>query len=86
MISSSVRIRARRQNLKKRNVAQRLVRAKHHRNQLPAIPLRRTSSVTMNGVSAAKPVAAIEVPATHQGRERPLRKKSSMLRPARLEK
>jgi hypothetical protein len=42
--------------------------------------------VTASGVSAAKVVATIEVPASHQGTCRPERKNSSKLRPARERK
>ena len=56
---------------------------KFHQSQLPAMPLRATSSVTASGVSAANVVATIDVPASHQGRSRPERKNSSMLPPAR---
>ena len=38
-----------------------------HQSQLPAMPLRATSPVTTRGVSAAKVVATIDVPASHQG-------------------
>jgi hypothetical protein len=50
---------------------------------LPEIPLWATSSVTASGVSAAKVVATMLVPAIYHGNERPLRKKSPVLRPAR---
>ncbi len=55
-----------------------------HQSQLPAIPRCATSSVTASGVSAAKVVATILVPAIYQGRFRPLRKKSLVLFPALL--
>ena len=54
-----------------------------HHSQLPAMPLRATSSVTASGVSAANVVATMEVPASHHGRFRPERKNSSRLDPAR---
>ena len=40
------------------------------------MPFFATSSVTASGVSAAKVVATMEVPASHQGRLRPERKNS----------
>ncbi len=40
---------------------------KFHQTQLPAIPLLATRPVTTNGVSAAKVVATMDVPASHQG-------------------
>lgn len=43
------------------------------------MPLLATSSVTAKGVSAAKVVATIEIPAKNQGRFRPDRKKSFVL-------
>ncbi len=54
-----------------------------HHSQLPAIPPLATMPVTASGVSAAKVVATIEVPASHHGMLRPERKNSSMLFPAR---
>jgi len=54
-----------------------------HQSQLPAIPCLTVSPVTASGVSAAKVVATMEVPASHQGTCRPERKYSSALRPAR---
>jgi hypothetical protein len=44
-----------------------------------------TSPAIASGVSAANVVATIEVPASHQGRERPATKNSSLERPARRE-
>ena len=49
-----------------------------HQSQFPATPCCATISVTASGVSAAKVVATMEVPASHQGRLRPARKKSSV--------
>ena len=57
-----------------------------HHSQLPAMPWFATSSVTANGVSAAKVVATILVPATHQGRLLPDVKYSTMLPDALREK
>jgi len=57
-----------------------------HQSQFPATPLCATSSVTASGVSAAKVVATIPVPAIHHGSLLPERKNSSVLLPARLEK
>jgi hypothetical protein len=45
--------------------------APFHQSQFPATPYFDTSPATASGVSAAKVVATIEVPANHQGRERP---------------
>ena len=56
--------------------------AMFHQSQLPAMPLRATSSVTASGVSAAKVVATIAVPAMYQGRLRPERKNSRVSLPA----
>ncbi len=52
---------------------------KFHQSQLPAIPFLATNPVTASGVSAAKVVATIEVPASHQGTLRPERKNSVVL-------
>ncbi len=60
--------------------------AKHHQSQFFQIPWSRTHPVTTSGVSAAKVVATIEVPVIHQGSDRPDRKNSSGLDPARREK
>ena len=54
-----------------------------HQNQLPAMPSVATSPAMASGVSAAKVVATIEVPASHQGSVRPARKNCSGLDPAR---
>ncbi len=48
--------------------------APFHQNQLPAIPWVRTMPVMANGVSEAKVVATILVPASHQGSSRPAAK------------
>jgi hypothetical protein len=74
---------ARRHRRAKKNTVSTPPHTKFHQTQLPAMPLRATSSVTASGVSAAKVVATIEVPASHQGRLRPERKNSSVLLPAR---
>lgn len=52
-----------------------------HHNQFPATPLATTSPVTTRGVSAAKVVATMEAPASHQGTLRPERKYSSRFSP-----
>ena len=57
---------------------------KFHQSQLPAMPPRATMPVTARGVSAAKVVATMEVPASHQGMLRPERKNSLTFLPARL--
>ena len=45
--------------------------APFHQSQLPATPYFATSPATASGVSAANVVATIEVPASHQGSDRP---------------
>jgi len=55
-----------------------------HQSQLPAMPYFATRPVTTSGVSAAKVVATMEVPASHQGTLRPERKNSETLAPALL--
>src|SRR5689334_3712236 len=47
------------------------------------MPFRATMPVTASGVSAAKVVATIEVPASHHGTFRPERKYSERFEPAR---
>jgi hypothetical protein len=54
-----------------------------HHSQFPATPFLATISVTASGVSAAKVVATIDVPASHHGRLRPATKYSPVLSPAR---
>src|SRR6188508_1438165 len=76
---------ARRQSRAKENTGSMLPNAALHQIQLPAMPLRATRPATARGVSAAKVVATIEVPASHQGRLRPVRKNSLTLRPPRDE-
>ncbi len=53
-----------------------------HQSQFPAITFRATSPVTTSGVSAAKVVATMDVPASHQGTLRPERKNSVVFDPA----
>ena len=55
---------------------------KLHHSQLPAIPRLATTPQIYSGVSIEKVVAAILVPANHQGSDRPETKKSSKLREA----
>ena len=74
---------ARRHRRAKKKTVSTLPQTKFHQTQLPAMPFLATSSVTARGVSAAKVVATIEVPASHQGRARPERKNSSVEPPAR---
>src|SRR5271157_5818799 len=74
----------RRHNRANRNTVSMPLATMFHHSQLPAIPLRATSPVTTSGVSAAKVVATIEVPASHHGTFRPERKNSLMLEPALL--
>src|SRR3954453_8687492 len=52
-----------------------------HHSQLPATPFDATMPVTTSGVSAAKVVATIEAPASHQETLRPEMKYSSRLSP-----
>jgi imidazolonepropionase-like amidohydrolase len=54
-----------------------------HQNQLAATPVLATRPAIARGVSAAKVVATIDVPAIHQGRLRPAAKNSTLLVPAR---
>ena len=58
---------------------------KFHHSQFPAMPFLATKPVTANGVSAAKVVATIDVPASHQGMFRPDKKNSLVLPCARRE-
>jgi hypothetical protein len=70
---------ARRQRrAKKKTVSMPLI-TKFHQSQFPATPLVATSPVTTSGVSAAKVVATMAVPASHQGAWRPERKYWSRL-------
>jgi hypothetical protein len=84
MNSTSVRMSARRHNFAKKKTVSTVPATIFHQNQLPAMPFFATSSVTASGVSAAKVVATIVVPASHQGIFLPDRKKSSVLPPARF--
>jgi hypothetical protein len=54
-----------------------------HQNQFPAMPPVATRPAIASGVSAAKVVATIDVPASHQGRLRPAAKKASVVSEAR---
>jgi hypothetical protein len=76
---------ARRHRRAKKNTVSMLPNAALHQIQLPAMPLRATRPATASGVSAAKVVATIEVPASHHGRLRPVRKYSLTLRLPRFE-
>jgi hypothetical protein len=84
--SQSVVMPARRHKRAKKKTVRIPPNTMFHHNQLPAMPFWATSSVTANGVSAAKVVATMLVPAMYHGRLRPVRKKSPMLRPARFDK
>jgi len=58
----------------------------HHQNQFCATPLVTTQPASVSGVSAAKVVATMEVPSSHQGVEPPEVKYSrTLLRPRRLQ-
>ncbi len=72
----------RRQSRANRNTVSIPLATEFHHSQLPAMPLRATMPVTASGVSAAKVVATIEVPASHHGTLRPDRKNSLMFVPA----
>ena len=73
---------ARRQSLEKKKTVNMPPMAMFHHNQFPAIPFLATSSVTARGVSAAKVVATMAVPAIYQGIFRPDKKNSLVLSPA----
>src|SRR3990172_8736429 len=75
----------RRHSFAKKNTVSMAPMAMFHHNQLPAMPLRATSSVTANGVSAAKVVATMAVPAMYQGMFLPERKNWPVSAPARFE-
>ena len=72
---------ARRHSRANKNTVIMLPAAALHQIQLPAMPWRATMPATASGVSAANVVATIDVPASHHGSWRPLRKKSCTLRP-----
>ena len=55
-----------------------LLRSMFHHTQFPAMPLAATMPVTASGVSAAKVVATMLVPASHQETLRPPTKNSSV--------
>src|SRR5438270_10332598 len=76
--STSVRISARRQWRAKKNTVSIPLRHELHQIQLPAMPWVATTPETNSGVSAAKVVATIEVPASHQETLRPEIKNSSV--------
>ena len=85
MNSTSVTTPARRHRWAKNRTVSAPPSMKFHHSQLPAMPSLATMPVTASGVSAENDVATIDVPSSHQGRLRPLRKYSEMLLPARLE-
>ena len=64
----------RRQSLAKRKTVVVPVSSRAHQTQFPKTPSRRTIPATKFGVSVAKVVATIEVPKSHHGMVRPLRK------------
>src|SRR5450432_3051363 len=76
--STSVKISARRQYRAKKNTV--IMPPKHcpHQSQLPAMPCLATNPDTSSGVSAAKVVATMDVPASHQETFRPEMKNSSV--------
>lgn len=77
MSSVSVSTPALLQNLAKKKVVSIPPDKKLHQIQFPDIPLEPTNSVTAKGVSAAKVVATMEIPAISQGIRRLPRKKLS---------
>ena len=78
MNSTSVVSPERRHNRAKKTVVSMPPASKFHQSQFPLIPYCPTSSVTASGVSAAKVVATIEIPAMYQGNDLPPRKYSLM--------
>jgi hypothetical protein len=60
-----------RQRREKKNTVRTPENTPFHHNQFPATPYLATNPETASGVSAAKVVATIEVPASHQGSARP---------------
>ena len=62
------------------------VRVNAHHCQLPATPCVRTKFATRLGVSLENVVATMEIPASHQGTERPEAKNSAVFFPERLPK
>ncbi len=81
--STSVITPLRRQRRAKKNTVSIPPMAAFHHSQLPAMPSSATISVTSSGVSTAKVVATMLVPASHQGMARPDRKNSDVSCPAR---
>src|SRR5258707_8443131 len=79
--STSVITPARRQSRAKKNTVSMPLMRKFHQSQFPATPFFATSPVTTSGVSAAKVVATMLAPASHQLTLRPDRKYCSMLSP-----
>ena len=75
-----------RHSLAKKNTVSIPLMTMFHHSQLPATPFAATSPVTTSGVSAAKVVATMLVPASHHGTWRPDRKYSSRLSPPRFVK
>src|SRR3954451_19933250 len=74
---------ARRQSRAKKNTVSMPLISMFHQSQFPATPCDDTSPVTTSGVSAAKVVATIDAPASHQGTFRPEMKYSLKLSPPR---
>ena len=74
--SSSVNTFAFRHILAKKKVVNIPPISMFHHNQFPEIPFFLTTSATHNGVSAAKVVATIEIPAMYHGKFLPAKKKS----------
>ena len=76
MNSTSVSTPERRHSAAKKKTVSMPLAAMFHHSQLPAMPLAATKPVTASGVSTAKVVATIDVPASHHGALRPERKNS----------
>src|SRR5271165_1010168 len=86
MNSTSVSTPERRHSLAKKKTVRIPDMTELHHTQFPAIPCWTTKPVTASGVSAAKVVATIEMPASHHGTLRPERKNSPRLAPPRRAK
>jgi hypothetical protein len=84
MNSTSVSTPERRHSLAKKKTVRMPDITELHQTQLPAMPCCATKPVTASGVSTANVVATIEMPASHHGTLRPLRKNSLKLEPPRL--
>jgi hypothetical protein len=77
--SISVKISVRRHSFAKKNTVALNPQAADHHIQLLNIPVSREVPATQSGVSAAKVVATIDVPAMYQGSDLPATKKAEVL-------